>query len=608
MDPPAATRLTGLVGGPVMSADRSLVGGWALGAVVGRRPAGPLREAVEPLTGRRAMFVLVDERFRPAAVPDQDAVIRAASVEHPGIAPMLDAGLLDDGTPWYVCDPLPGPVLDPDASRSPRRALVLAEDVAQALTALHADGVVHGLVGPLTVVPGGGRHGGEPTMLLDAGVGALVGSTAAALAAACGAALPADRGPAADVYALGALLLRLLTSAAVPSAALAALPPDVRALVSSLLDPDPARRPTAGATAARLARLREQVPATGAVSVVPAPVRAPATVHTAAPAAPPAPIRARAPEPAPAPAVRDPMPAPAGAFPPPVPVPAPRTATSPILVPRVAPGMAPSLRTGPSTVIADPFPRPVRTGAARTGAAPLPRQRRGAARRILVAGGVVALGGLLVAVVTHLPSGQEAGVHAIAAGADDAVVGIGGAGDRSATAPTASSLVVAPASGASTAAPGSVALQSVVPTPTPAFLRPVVTAAPLSTARGKAPRATTGSSATITPPTTSATAHPSTTPSSSTPPSSTPSSSTPSSTTPVSSSPSSSTPSSATQPPSSDPTATASTAPATPTPTTASDESATASATPAASVSPTPSDSASPSQVTASTPDPTTAP
>ena len=424
------------------------VGGWTVGPVLGRRPAGTARDAVHPGTGARAVLVVVDGRFTGRGLPDPETVARAAIVGSPSVMPMLDAGLLEDGTRWYVTPASPGPVLDPAAGCSPRRAATIVEAVARALAAVHAAGLVHGLIGPNAVVPAAGRHAGRPvgtTLLLDTGVAALLGDRTDDLAAASGVSMPADRGPAADVYALGALLLRLVTAASPAGSALAALPVPLRSLLSAMLDEHPSRRPTADSVAAQLAGMREGLLATGPVELprsapVPVQASAPAPVaRTQAPfarpvtapgtiAAAPRPVPRVVAAPAPVPtslaqvlAARETAPQAVV----PAPMRAPHTLESPIIVPRSAPASAPSLWTGPIRIT-----QPVRPG------------RRRATRILLLAGGV-GLAGLLVGVVTHLPLGHVEGDQAVAAVAADGGLSVadapssGGAATSSATTSTA---------------------------------------------------------------------------------------------------------------------------------------------------------------------------
>src|SRR5690348_2210266 len=56
-------------------------GGWTVGPVVGRRPAGVAREAVQPSTGAHAVLVVVDARFTDRMPPDAAAVGRAGRLD-----------------------------------------------------------------------------------------------------------------------------------------------------------------------------------------------------------------------------------------------------------------------------------------------------------------------------------------------------------------------------------------------------------------------------------------------------------------------------------------------------------------------------------------------
>jgi hypothetical protein len=441
------------------------IGGWTVGPVVGRRPAGTARDAVHPGTGARAVLVVVDGRFTGRGLPDPETVARAAAVGSPAVMPMLDAGLLEDGTRWYVTPASPGPVLDPAAGCSPRRAATIVESVARGLAPVHAAGLVHGLVGPNAVIPAAGRHAGRPvgtTLLLDAGVAALLGDRADDLAVASGVSMPVDRGPAADVYALGALLLRLVTAAAAAGPALAALPAPLRDLLSAMLDEHPSRRPTADAVAARLAAMREGLLATGPVELprsAPVAVQRPASPApsprpvASAPASRPVPQVVAAPAPVPSSlaelaGARDVAPRTAV----PAPVRAPHTTESPIVVPRSAPAPATSLWTGPVR-IAEPS-----------------RPGRSRAKRVLLLAGGVGLAGLLIGVVSHLPLGHVDGDQAVAAVA----AGNGGLSVAAATSAASASTTsaAAPSATSKRAKHLAVPTSSVIAAPAPAFVQP----------------------------------------------------------------------------------------------------------------------------------------
>lgn len=544
------------------------LGGWTVGAVVGRRPAGVARDAVHPGSGARAVLVVVDARFTDRMPPDAEQVARAAVIGSPAVLPMLDAGLLDDGTRWYATPAAPADVLDPASGCSPRRAATIAAGVATALAAVHTAGLVHGLIGPHAVVPAGGRHAGGAigtTLLLDTGVAALLGDRAAQLAAASGVALPADRGQEADVYSLGALLLRLLTAAAPAGPALAALPPEMRGLLSAMLDEEPARRPTAGAVALRLAGLREGLLATAPIDLHRAD-RQPVTAERPAAAVPPAPVSRSVAAP-----VRPERTTPA------VPPPslAPRPATSALRTPVMA----------ASPTAASPIaPRPMLEAAPSlwTGSLPVRRVDRSARRGrtlLLVAGGI-GLAGLIVGVVAHLPTDRDAGVGAVAAAAQDGVLGVRPAAPDD--------LVTATATAGTARHRAAAATSSVTAAAAPAFARPTT---PVPSPLAASATSSTPSRNTTAPTTRSEQAPPSSAPASSKPSRPAPASPAPSSAPQSSSMPSSSAPSGST-PGSSTPSATPSDS-ASSTPTVSVAPAPSASSTPSAAA-PTPSESATP--------------
>jgi serine/threonine protein kinase len=192
-----------------------------------------------------------------------------AQLEHPGIVPVHDAGLLPDGRVYHVMKRVHGRTLAtalPGLSGLDRRLAVL-EHVADTLAFAHERGLVHRDLKPANIMVG--EFGEVLVMdwgvarLLDAGepaaaevVAARPGLTAAGtvlgtpgfMAPEQAAGGPLDR--RADVYALGALLVFLLTgiepSAATPASRLLEqqrdVPPPLRALAARCLADDPARR------------------------------------------------------------------------------------------------------------------------------------------------------------------------------------------------------------------------------------------------------------------------------------------------------------------------------------------------------------------------------
>jgi eukaryotic-like serine/threonine-protein kinase len=200
-----------------------------------------------------------------------------ARLDHPGLVRLHDGGS-EDGCPFVVTDLVEGPTLaERIASGSPLApgaARRLGAQLAEALAHVHGAGIVHRDVKPANVLLGGG--GGRPR-LADFGISrALDATTATAHGCVVGTAafLAPEQvrgevvGPAADIYALGLVLLeavtgrrefpglavesataRLYRSPAVPDG----LPAGLGTVLTAMTRDDPDRRPSARAVAAALA-------------------------------------------------------------------------------------------------------------------------------------------------------------------------------------------------------------------------------------------------------------------------------------------------------------------------------------------------------------------
>jgi serine/threonine protein kinase len=226
-----------------------------------------------------------------------------ARLEHPGIVPVHDAGVLDDGRLFYVMKLVRGETLAERAAQLTGEAAALSvlERVTDTVAFAHAAGVVHRDLKPSNVMVG--RFG--EVLVLDWGAARLLAQAMASIsedhspddhhpghrdAPAPGGTARGTRigtpgfmapeqgqgaafaaGPEADVYALGALLYWMLTgdtpgtdtAASARRLQLVAPKPSrrLRAIVQKCLSADPAGRyADAGELAADLVRYRAGLP------------------------------------------------------------------------------------------------------------------------------------------------------------------------------------------------------------------------------------------------------------------------------------------------------------------------------------------------------------
>ncbi|MCX5215284.1 serine/threonine protein kinase [Kitasatospora sp. NBC_00240] len=240
-----------------------------------------------------------------------------ARLRHPGLVQVYDYGHWDE-RPFLVLELIEGPTLRDVLRReplSPSAAARLGTRLANTLSFVHGHGIVHRDVKPANILIGAG---GAPR-LADFGVARLTGDAAVTrtgFVVGTPAYLAPEqiRGrqaqPAADVYALGLVLLECLTGrreyGGAPLEAAAArlhrapavpggLPALLRQVLRRMTLTDPRQRPSAIECAEVLG---EVMSAAGAVRTqalhLPAPLVRPEPPHpTSAPAAPPTPARRR---------------------------------------------------------------------------------------------------------------------------------------------------------------------------------------------------------------------------------------------------------------------------------------------------------------------------
>ncbi|MEU8814313.1 protein kinase [Actinoplanes sp. NPDC048796] len=242
--------------------------------------------ARDEVLGRRVAVKVLAARF--AGDPQSRARIRdearaAATLSHPNIAQVYDFGEASEtGTPlpYVVMELINGPTLQQRVASGPlppRKVFRICGEVAAALAAAHADGLVHRDIkmANIMVTPAGAK-------VVDFGIAAAVGLEPEEMLVGTPAYLAPERlagaavEPASDVYALGVLLYRLLAHESpwsvesttqmlqahvyvepAPLPDLPGVPPAVADLIARCLRKDPAERPTASEVSVTLADAAE---------------------------------------------------------------------------------------------------------------------------------------------------------------------------------------------------------------------------------------------------------------------------------------------------------------------------------------------------------------
>jgi len=164
------------------------IGPYTLGRCVGAGGFGVVFEATqqEPIKRRVAIKLLRAGVATPQVVARFESERRSlAMMEHPGIARVLDAGVSDDATPYFVMEFVEGEPLVAfcDRNRLPvRDRIELIVQVCRALQHAHAKGVIHRDLKPANILATM-RDGRPVARIIDFGIAKAVEHVAAARAA-----------------------------------------------------------------------------------------------------------------------------------------------------------------------------------------------------------------------------------------------------------------------------------------------------------------------------------------------------------------------------------------------------------------------------------------
>jgi serine/threonine-protein kinase len=192
----------------------SLSGRYVLGRQIGAGGFGEVYAATDCFTGAQVAIKFYVAHSKEALA----AAVKARTVHHPNVVPVLEAGRLDE-TSYLVMPLIKGRTLADhlaDRALTPRETVDLLEGIAAALDELHEAGIVHRDIKPsnIMVTDEPAIHavlldfGLTPTIDADA-MGRFVGTPAYAAPEQMST-QSADA--AADIYGLAAVLAECLTA------------------------------------------------------------------------------------------------------------------------------------------------------------------------------------------------------------------------------------------------------------------------------------------------------------------------------------------------------------------------------------------------------------
>ena len=274
----------------------SLAGEYRIEKKIGEGGMGSVYGARHPLIGKRAAIKVIRRELSSSREAVDRFVLEAQSVNqigHPNIVDVFGFGQLPDGRSFFVMEWLQGESLRDRLQRPLQfpEAVEILESIAKALQAAHEAGVVHRDLKPDNVYLASIKGEKPQVKLLDFGLAKLTGGnegqrferTRTGMVMGTPLYLSPEQAKgmkidaATDVYSLGAMAYEMfagvvpfkadsaveimamhISHRAIPLLQIAPwVPPDVNALVMSMLEKDSRQRPTTAQVRERLVGVRQ---------------------------------------------------------------------------------------------------------------------------------------------------------------------------------------------------------------------------------------------------------------------------------------------------------------------------------------------------------------